>query len=95
MLAARTQTPSLKAEILPIYLCPGIRQEPFTLAVFPYGSGFTVSRTCPMREVCHWYEAFDAQPDQLDGLPLLPGRFQLRPFKCADFRDRPRRRKIA
>ncbi len=101
-----TQSQSPLAEVIPFYVCPGMKDVPLTYAVFPYGDNCSSPAACPAREICQWYAAHDLGGEvQFNELPeaiLLRGDFRSRPFRCSNFngeeeaaQKRCRRRKSA
>lgn len=91
-------TPKPNGRPRPLYVCPGIKDVPVPHAIFPYGSGFTESRRCALRDCCYWFAPHDLGgtssildfPDEA----ILPANFRPFPFYCSSFRSlEPRRRK--
>lgn len=84
-------SPSRDATVTPLYVCPGVHDEPLPYAIFPLGDGWTKPRNCPLRDCCLWYAGHDlGGTTSLDDFPaesIYPARFRIAPFHCADYKS--------
>jgi hypothetical protein len=90
--------PKSKADdVKPLYVCPGMTEVPVPYALFPYGSGCSKPRACPIRDCCLWFAAHDLGgtvsiadfPDEA----ILPAGFRPFPFYCHQFRSLEQKRR--
>ncbi len=85
-------------DVIPIFVCPGVHDEPLPYALISLGDGFSRPKPCPIRDCCMWYCRHDlgGETSVCDFPPdaILAARFRLRPFYCADYKPDDRGRNV-
>lgn len=93
------KTPKSAApNVVPFFVCPGVRDVPLTIALFPIGGDLSEPRSCPARDICVWYAAHDLGGtvefnDVPEGRQLYP-QFVAQPFGCLNFCEQSKLRRI-
>lgn len=79
------------ASIVPLFVCPGVKDVPLEHAVFPHGGGFSKPMPCPMRDWCVWFAAHDlggrSAFNEFPAEVILAPEFKAGPFSCRRFHE--------
>jgi hypothetical protein len=83
--------PTPPARPVPLYVCPGARDEMLPYALFTFGDGLSRPVACPLRECCLWFAGHDlGGRDAITDFPeeaILNPSFRPHPFFCPHFRE--------